>query len=127
MKVLRPIATTLATTILMLQIAGADAAPSPSTVTITSATGDGEGVDIRGRVTSSPASCKRNRVVRVYHDVVPPGPGPEDFLLGDTRTNRKGNWRLSSSFLPDKVYARVLRRKAVCAVDTSPTKDVIFE
>lgn len=105
------------------------AAAVPSQVTIREATGDPGGVDVRGNVNSSKRACKKNRRVRVYHDVDPPGPSAGDFLLGETVTNRRGRWSLSSTFLPDKVYAQVSRATRSgtrCGRDTSPTVDVDF-
>lgn len=99
----------------------------PSQVTITEATRSASGVDVSGRVGSSKRACKKNRRVQVYHDVDPEGPGANDFPLGETFTNRRGGWRLSSIYQPDKVYARVLRknrRGLRCGADTSDTTPV---
>lgn len=93
-----------------------------STVTVTKATDDGEGVDVRGKVESPKAACIKNRVVKVYHDVDPKGPSSQDFLLGDTLTNDKGKWRLSTTFFPDRVYAKVQKKslkKGACDKATS--------
>jgi hypothetical protein len=96
-----------------------------SKVEITRATGDQDGVDIRGKVTSRRARCERHRTVAVYHDVPPPGPSGNDFKLGETTTNDKGKWRLSSSELPDKVYAFVQSNRR-CKSDVSSTEKVDF-
>jgi hypothetical protein len=94
-------------------------------IEITRATGDQDGVDIRGKVTSRRARCEKNRRVSVYHDVPPPGPSSQDFKLGKTTTNDKGKWRLSSVYLPDKVYA-VVKKNRRCKGDTSPTEKVEY-
>jgi hypothetical protein len=96
-----------------------------STVEITHATGDQDGVDVRGAVKSRKSRCEKNRKVAVYHDTPPPGPDSNDFKLGETTTNDKGKWRLSSNELPDKVYA-VIEKNRRCRGDTSATEKVEF-
>jgi hypothetical protein len=66
--------------------------------------------EIHGRVNSKRASCERSRRVSAYHDVLPPGPGPEDFLLGSGFTNKDGEFSLGTTFQPDKVYVVVAKR-----------------
>lgn len=94
-----------------------------STISITSARAVDDGVRVRGKVASDAASCEKGRTVKVFHDVAPPGPSSEDFLLGTVRTNRYGKWRLTTPHAPDKVYATV-RGNDGCRADTSPTRTV---
>lgn len=96
---------------------------SGSTVVVTDAEAVPGGTDIKGKVKSGKSKCKKNRKVSVYHDVAPPGPGPEDFLLGSTRTNDRGRWAVNTVFAPDKVYAVVKKNKS-CKGDTSKTEVV---
>ena len=96
-----------------------------SEVEIAKASGDQDGVDVRGTVSSKRARCEKNRTVAVYHDTPPPGPDNRDFTLGETTTNDKGKWRLSSTELPDKVYA-VVKGNRRCKSDTSKTEKVEF-
>jgi hypothetical protein len=96
-----------------------------SKVEITKATGDQDGVDVRGTVSSRRARCEKNRKVAVYHDTPPPGSDSRDFKLGETTTNDKGKWRLSSTELPDKVYAS-LKSNRRCRGDVSSTEKVEY-
>jgi hypothetical protein len=97
-----------------------------SSIEITKAVGDTEHVQVRGKVTSAKDRCLKNRRVRVYHDVAPPGPSAQDFMIGETRTADNGKWDVASVALPDKVYAVVKKNKR-CKGDTSDTVDVIFK
>ena len=96
-----------------------------SKVEVTKATGDESGVDVRGTVSSRRARCEKHRTVAVYHDTPPPGPDKNDFKLGETTTNDKGKWRLSSTELPDKVYA-VVKGNRRCKADHSRTEKVEY-
>ncbi|HEX9905362.1 MAG TPA: hypothetical protein VGA77_10400 [Propylenella sp.] len=126
--ILQPAALMLAT--IALCLAGGDsasAAPIKSKVNITKAFDDLDGVVVRGNVTSAKPACLKNRRVRVYHDVDPPGPSLYDFFLGEAVTNAEGKWRLASMEHPDKVYAKVLKKKRPgrdCGGDRSPTEPV---
>jgi hypothetical protein len=89
----------------------ASAARVNSQVEIKSAGGlPGGGIEVRGLVDSSKSLCKKTRKVKAYHDVGPEGPSPGDFFLGSAVTNRRGKWRVSTEFEPDKVYARVVKK-----------------
>jgi hypothetical protein len=95
----------------------AAAEKASSQVTITQATGDVEHVQVRGKVTSGRDACKKNRKVSVWHDVPPAGPSSNDFKIGSTKTDDKGQWDLASVALPDKVYA-VVKANRSCKSDT---------
>jgi hypothetical protein len=68
-------------------------------------------VEISGRVASKEDACERGRVVTAYHDVLPAGPGPEDFRLGSDLSDKNGEFALSTQFNPDKVYVTVSKAK----------------
>jgi hypothetical protein len=127
MRSAKGIVVALAATLMLAAAVGVASAANKagSKIEITRATGDQDGVDIRGNVSSRRARCEKNRKVAVYHDVPPPGPSGRDFKLGETTTNDKGKWRLSSSFQPDKVYAFV-RSNRRCKSDVSPTEKVEY-
>lgn len=94
-----------------------------STISITRAEVVPDGTYVAGKVTSSTSSCKKGRKVKVFHDVAPLGPSAEDFLLGTVKTNRRGKWRLTTPYAPDRVYATV-RATEDCEGDTSPSEVV---
>lgn len=66
---------------------------------------------ISGRVVSKRAACEKARRVDAYHDVLPPGPGAEDFHLGSDTTDKDGRFSISTPFVPDQVYVVVSRKK----------------
>jgi hypothetical protein len=86
----------------------ATAAKAPTTVRLSSVIEGmaGEGI-YSGKVRSPRQRCKRNRLVQVIHDTVPP------FLIGQTRTDGKGNWTLSGPLPPDgdRVIVKVKKTK----------------
>jgi hypothetical protein len=100
----------------ILTIAGtvdASAKTFRTTVRISKAVVDpGVGTDLRGTVKSRKGLCRRGRKVDVYHDAPPPGPDKDDFFLGRGVTNKEGKWRVATTFEPDQVYAKVVRKKS---------------
>jgi hypothetical protein len=62
--------------------------------------------EISGQVASK-RSCRRGRRVTAFHDVLPEGPGQEDFNLGSDVTDKDGKFSLVTPFAPDRVYVVV--------------------
>jgi hypothetical protein len=84
--------------------------------------------EISGRVVAKSARCERGRRVVAFHDVLPLGPGQEDFRLGEDTTDHRGEFRLTTQFAPDKVYVVVEPKKGKghrpkCKPHTSETVD----
>lgn len=106
--------------------APAQAVKADTKMVVTKAFGDSSHVVVRGKVTSARGACIEDRAVKLYHDVDPAGPSPQDFYLGQVFTDEDGRWSYSTTaYFPDKVYATAAG-SSKCRKDRSPTEVVKY-
>ncbi len=73
----------------------------------------------RGKVTSSKASCYRNRKVAVYRRLNGP-----DHLMGTRTTDTTGAWRLLTSTPTGDYYAKA-RAKTITSGTCTPAQSIV--